>query len=95
MRTAPGADQSMPLRHEKKPLPYLAPMPNAPCFMPGITTMHCAWRIKFMGIPLSGVDMISPNTVAALFKRLAVGSAWSSPIGRHSNRVNVSFLISF
>src|SRR5437588_4367889 len=74
--TPAGADQPPPdLRQTMKPRPYLAPTMKAPFLTPGITTTQAALASKSCGIPLSGVPIISPKTLAEGSRRFSVSVA--------------------
>src|ERR1017187_5408428 len=67
MRTAAGRPQPLPLwlRQVTNPVPNSPPTTNAAFFNPGTMMTHCAFSRNSCGIPLSGVAMISENTLAA------------------------------
>src|ERR1700680_1442695 len=54
------------VRHVATPLPRLLPKPNAIFTIDGTTAMHFASLMILFGMPLSGVAMISSNTLAEL-----------------------------
>src|ERR1700756_5677028 len=78
-----GALHPFPLlsvvRHVATPFPCLPPKPTAMFTIDGITMMHLASARILVGIPLSGVPMISSSTLAELSKRLTIsGSVFES-----------------
>lgn len=63
------------VRHVATPFPCLPPNPTATLIIEGITIMHFASLKIFVGIPLSGVPMISSKTLAELLSRLTISDS--------------------
>src|SRR2546423_4937525 len=72
--TAIGAGALQPdlVRQVATPLPWFPPIPRPTLSIEGTTAIHFASPRTLSGIPLSGADMISFKTFAALSKRLAM-----------------------
>src|SRR2546430_11417073 len=73
-----GALQPDLVRQVATPLPWFPPIPRPILSIEGTTAIHCASPRTLSGIPLSGVDMISFSTFAALSRRLAMSDLTSA-----------------
>src|SRR5579859_3168627 len=92
-----GALQPFAVRQVATPLPPSAPNTNPPLTICGITATHFACSNTSSGIPLSGIPIISCNTVVALSSRsvassLADAAQHSVPTLRIAS-TNITFFI--
>src|ERR1700722_2237522 len=92
-----GALHPSAVRQVATPLPPLAPNTKPPLTMCGITATHFACSNTSSGIPLSGIPIISCNTVVALSSRSVASSfadaAQLSVPRLNSARTNIIFFI--
>src|ERR1039457_2615429 len=84
-----GALQPSAVRQVATPLPPLAPKTKPPLTMCGMTATHFACSNTSSGIPLSGIPIISCNTVVALFSR-SVASSRPDPAQHSVPRLNIA-----
>src|SRR5579863_1392660 len=84
-----GALQPSAVRQVATPLPPSAPKTNPPFTMCGITATHLACSNTSSGIPLSGIPIISCNTVVALSSR-AVASSRADAAEQNVPRLNIA-----
>src|SRR5664279_823773 len=84
-----GALQPFAVRQVATPLPPLAPKIKPPLTMCGITATHFACSNTSSGTPLSGIPMISYNTVVALPSR-SVASSRADPAQHNVPRPNIA-----
>src|SRR5262249_38229515 len=76
-----GADQPDGIRQVATPRPPVPPTMKAPLRTSGKTTTHWLLANKSLGIPLSGVPMISLKTLAPLLACLAPSFVFGPRIG--------------
>src|SRR5581483_5348200 len=84
-----GALQPFAVRQVATPLPPLPPKMNPPLTMCGTTATHLACSNTSSGIPLSGIPIISCNTVVALPNR-SVASSRPDPAQHSVPRLNIA-----
>src|SRR5450631_3178820 len=84
-----GALQPLDVRQVATPLPALPPKIKPPLTIGGTTAMHFACSNTSAGIPLSGIPIISCNTVVALPSR-SVASSRADPAQQSVPRPNIA-----
>src|SRR5581483_690801 len=84
-----GALQPFAVRQVATPLPPLPPKMNPPLTMCGITATHLACSNTSSGIPLSGIPIISCNTLVAFCSR-SVASSFADPAQHSVPRLNIA-----
>src|ERR1022692_3001730 len=84
-----GALQPLAVRQVATPLPPLAPKIKPPLTMCGITATHFACSNTSSGIPLSGIPIISCNTLVALSSR-SEASSRADPAQHSVPRLNIA-----
>src|SRR5579864_8518687 len=84
-----GALQPFAVRQVATPLPPLAPKTNPPLTMCGITATHFACSNTSSGIPLSGIPIISCNTLVEFSSR-SVASSRADPAQQSEPRLNIA-----
>src|ERR1700682_5319847 len=84
-----GALQPFAVRQLATPLPPLPPKIKPPLTMCGTTAMHFACSNTSSGIPLSGIAIISCNTLPAFSSR-SVASSRADPAQHSVPRLNIA-----
>src|ERR1700730_2375181 len=84
-----GALQPSVVRQVATPLPPLPPKIKPPLTMCGTTATHFACSNTSSGIPLSGIPIISCNTLVALSSR-SVASSRADPAQHSVPRLNIA-----
>src|SRR6202795_3354400 len=84
-----GALQPFSVRQVATPLPPLPPKMKPPLTMCGTTAMHFACSSTSSGIPLSGIAIISCNTLPAFSSR-SVASSRADPAQHSVPRLNIA-----
>src|ERR1700726_3128654 len=84
-----GALQPFAVRQVATPLPPLPPKIKPPLTMCGTTATHFACSNTSSGIPLSGIPIISCNTLVALSSR-SVASSRADPAQHSVPRLNIA-----
>src|SRR5713226_3242205 len=84
-----GALQPFAVRQVATPLPPLPPKTKPPLTMCGTTAMHFACSNTSSGIPLSGIPIISCNTLPAFSSR-SVASSRADPAQHSVPRLNIA-----
>src|ERR1039458_3732433 len=84
-----GALQPFAVRQVATPLPPLPPKTTPPLTMCGTTATHLACCNTSSGIPLSGIPIISCNTLVALSSR-SVASSRADPAQHSVPRLNIA-----